>query len=86
MRRNPKSEGRRPKEGRDPKSEGTNAHERCHLVAAALHQTLVLRTSILGLLSIFGFRTSDFRIRASDFGLLSAFGLRVSEFVSSCTF
>ena len=85
MRGKPKPEGRRPKEGRNPKSEGTSEQERCHLVAVELHQTLVLRTSTLGVLPIFGFRTSAFRIRASDFGLLSAFGLRVSEFVSSCT-
>jgi hypothetical protein len=77
MKRNPKPEGRRPKEGRNPKSEGTNEHERCHVVATELHQTLVIPTSTVGLLPVFGFRTSDFRIRASDFGLLSAFGLRV---------
>src|ERR1035437_2965325 len=82
-RRIPKPEGRRPKEGRNPNSEGTSEHERCHLGAAELHQTLVLLTLTLGLLPIFGFRTSDCRIRASDFGLLSAFGLRVSVFSSS---
>ena len=86
MRRDPKPETRRPKEGRIPKSEGTNVHGRCHVGVAELHQTLVIRTSTLGLPTVLGFCTSCFRIRASDFGLPSAFGFRVSEFVSSCTF
>jgi hypothetical protein len=86
MRGNPKPETRRPKEGRNPKSEGTNVHGRCHVGAAELHLSLELRTSTLGLPPVFGFRISDFRIRASEFGFPSGFGFRVSEFISSCTF
>jgi len=81
MRRNPKSEGRRPKEVRSPKSEGMGMDERCHFVGVELAFGIGLRTSDIGLLSVSGLKRWGLWLRASDFGVHSGFGLRVSDFV-----
>jgi hypothetical protein len=80
-----KPENRRPKEGRNPNPEGTHVQGRCHVGAAELHLSLELWTSTHGLTAVYGFRNSDFCIRASDIGLLSGFGFRVSDLASACT-
>src|SRR5437899_6040463 len=68
--RNPKSEGRSPKEGRDPKGE-------CCMVC--LQQD---HESSLGEHSLFGFRDSDF-FRISSFGLRTYFVSSVLGFGGS---
>jgi hypothetical protein len=66
--RNPKSEIRRPKEGRNPKAE---IRRRGAFFASEWHWELDGTKTIAA---------SKYGLRISDFGLLSAFGFRISGF------
>jgi len=73
----PKSEIRNPKEGRNPKSECSNA-------ASFSPAEATVFISLHPWLSYFRFdpATAARRIRISAFGFLSDFGFRISDFVS----
>ena len=78
MKGNPKSEGRRPKEGRNPKSEGTKADGRCARCGPRPTACFELgfrrlRTSDSASISAFGFgsRPSDFGFRSPGMHFLA---------------